>query len=224
MPDQTPPTAARGSYPKGVARRQAILDQAIEVFASRGSDRTSLRAIAAEVGVTHAALKHYFGSLEELLVEVYREHERRGDTTRPTPDDATPIELLWQWTEKNRAVPGLVELYTTLVATALEPGHEVAHDFAATRFASSRASLAERVRHNQATGRLRADLDPDAVAALVIAASDGLQTQALLDSDAPQVAALLLLEELLAAPTPSSAGNRARPTAGRSQLIRLALD
>lgn len=195
MPEASP---VRGHYPKGVARRQAILDRAIEVFASRGSDHTSLRAIAEAVGVTHAALKHYFGSLEELLIEVYREHERRADTARPADPDATPIELLWQWTEQNRAVPGLVQLYSTLVATALEPGHPAAHAFASQRFASGRADLADRVRANQAAGRLRADLDPDAVAALVIAASDGLQTQMLLDPNAPQVAALRLLEELLA--------------------------
>ena len=39
-----------------------------------------------------------------------------------------------------------------------------------------------------------------AVAALVIAASDGLQTQWLLDADAPQDAALALLDQLLAGP------------------------
>ncbi|OLH51248.1 helix-turn-helix domain-containing protein, partial [Xanthomonas oryzae] len=49
----------RGAYAKGIARRQEILDRAIEVFAARGADRTSLRAIAKEVGVTHAALTYY---------------------------------------------------------------------------------------------------------------------------------------------------------------------
>ena len=84
MPDESPqPPPPRGSYPKGVARRQEILDRAIEVFAQRGSDRTSMRAIAKEVGVTHAALAHYFGSLEELLVEVYRESERQGGARPP---------------------------------------------------------------------------------------------------------------------------------------------
>ena len=68
---------ARGAYAKGLARRQEILDAAIEVFAQRGADRTSLRAIAQEVGVTHAALIHHFAFLERLLVEVYQESARR---------------------------------------------------------------------------------------------------------------------------------------------------
>jgi AcrR family transcriptional regulator len=192
--------APRGSYAKGVARRQEILDRAIEVFAQRGSDRTSLRAIAEEVGVTHAALKHYFGSLEELLVAVYSESERRGDDEPRADPEESPVEMLRRWTESNREVQGLVQLYSTLVATALEEGHPAAREFATTRFARVRADMADRVRHSQEAGRTRADVDPEAVAALVIAASDGLQTQWLLDAAAPQDAALALLDQLLAGP------------------------
>ncbi|MFH8252630.1 TetR/AcrR family transcriptional regulator [Microbacterium sp. B2969] len=200
---EKPAANARGPYAKGVARRQEILDRAIEVFAERGSDRTSLRAIAQEVGVTHAALTHYFGSLEELLVEVYRESERRGDRL-PVPPGETPLDMVKHWAESNRQVAGLVQLYSTLVAAALEEGHPAARDFATERFARVRNDLAERVVRNQQDGRLRADVDPHAVAALVIAASDGLQTQWLLDPDAPQDAALSLLETLLAAPQPDA--------------------
>lgn len=203
MPDELVPTP-RGSYAKGVARRQEILDRAIEVFARRGSDRTSLRAIAEEVGVTHAALRHYFGSLEELLVAVYRESETRGGADDHDDPEATPVELMCDWTESNREVQGLVQLYSTLVATALEEGHPAAREFATERFSRTRADLAERVRRNQRAGRIRPDVDPLAVAALVIAASDGLQTQWLLDPDAPQDAALALLEVLLSAPGDAS--------------------
>jgi AcrR family transcriptional regulator len=203
MPDELAPTP-RGSYAKGVARRQEILDRAIEVFAQRGSDRTSLRAIAEEVGVTHAALRHYFGSLEELLVAVYRESETRGGADDHPDPEATPVELMRDWTESNREVQGLVQLYSTLVATALEEGHPAAREFATERFSRTRTDLAERVRRNQRAGRIRTDVDPLAVAALVIAASDGLQTQWLLDPDAPQDAALALLEVLLSAPGDTS--------------------
>lgn len=207
MSDGEHQPALRGSYAKGVARRQEILDRAIEVFAQRGSDRTSLRAIAEEVGVTHAALKHYFGSLEELLVAVYRQSESRGADWHPVPLDVTPTELVRRWSDANHEVQGLVQLYSTLVAAALEDGHPAAKEFATERFSRVRAELAERVRHNQSTGRLRADVDPEAVAALVIAASDGLQTQWLLDAGAPQDAALDLLDQLLAGPAaPRSSG------------------
>ena len=200
MADEEQQPIPRGSYAKGVARRQEILDRAIEVFARRGSDRTSLRAIAEEVGVTHAALKHYFGSLDELLIAVYRQSEARGENWEPVPPDVTPTELLRRWSDANHEVQGLVQLYSSLVASALEEGHPAAREFATERFARVREEIADRVRHNQAAGRIRADVDPVAVAALVIAASDGLQTQWLLDADAPQDAALALLDQLLAEP------------------------
>ena len=195
--DAVDPARSRGGYAKGIARRQEILDRAIEVFATRGSERTSLRSIAQEVGVTHGALSHYFGSLEELLVEVYRESGRQLEPPHPEPSDVTPVELMRESAQRNREVPGLVALYSTLVASALEEGHPDAREFATTRFAQLRADLAERVRQNQQSGRVRADVDPDAVAALVIAASDGLQTPWLLEPAVDEQGALSLLDELL---------------------------
>ena len=57
--------------------------------------------------------------------------------------------------------------------------------------------MAAVVREQQSTGRMREDVDAEAVAALVVAASDGLQTQWLLDDTAPQHEALALLDRLL---------------------------
>ncbi|GAB3600577.1 TetR/AcrR family transcriptional regulator [Microbacterium tumbae] len=187
----------RGVYAKGIARRQEILDRAIEVFAARGSDRTSLRAIAKEVGVTHAALTHYFGSLEELLIAVYQESNAPGHRHEDVRDDATPVERMIASARTNRTVPGLVQLYSTLVASALEEGHPAAREFATARFARLRRDMAAAVAQQQEDGRIRSDADPVAVAALVVAASDGLQTQWLLDESAPQHDALELLEQLL---------------------------
>ncbi|MGN6221328.1 MAG: TetR/AcrR family transcriptional regulator [Microbacterium sp.] len=195
-PDDAPRT--RGRYAKGIARRQEILDKAIEVFAKRGSQKTSLRAIAEEVGVTHAALTHYFGSLEELLVEVYRESQRKPSIQKLAPPaDSSPAAAMQVAAEENRAIPGLVQLYSTLVAMALEDNHPAAQQWATERFAHLRNDMAEQVRGLQASGHLRADLDPMLVAALVIAASDGLQTQWLLDADVDHEAALEMLDRLL---------------------------
>ncbi|WP_372968705.1 TetR/AcrR family transcriptional regulator [Microbacterium sp.] len=198
MTDDPDRPRQRGAYAKGIARRQEILDRAIEVFAERGADRTSLRSIASAVGVTHAALTHYFGSLEELLVAVYQEStvpERQQPDTLPA--DASPVERMIESARTNREVPGLVQLYSTLVATALEEGRPAAREFATTRFSRLRREIAATVREQQEAGRMRQDVDADAVAALVVAASDGLQTQWLLDDSAPQHEALALLDRLL---------------------------
>lgn len=197
MPDDDAPRS-RGSYAKGVARRQEILDRAIEVFAQRGGSRTSLRAIAQEVGVTHAALTHYFGSLDELLVAVYREAAARGDEAEKA--DATPAESMRIAAAENREIPGMVELYSTLVASALGTAHPAAHAYVTERFASLRTGLTAEVEALQESGRIRSDIDPQLAAALIIAASDGLQTQWLLEPSVDHEAALALLDHLLAPP------------------------
>lgn len=205
MPHSADESPLPRGYAKGVARRQEILDRAIEVFARRGSERTSLRAIAREVGVTHAALTHYFGSLEELLVAVYRESERQPDGDALPGADTTPAEMMRISAEENREIPGMVQLYSMLVAAALENDRPAAQEFITERFARVRGELTARVESLQASGRLRNDVEPELVAALVIAASDGLQTQWLLDDDVDHEGALALLDRLLTTPgTPHS--------------------
>ena len=51
--------------------RQEILDAALVLFADQGYDKTSLREIAEQVGVTKAALYYHFPSKEEILVALF---------------------------------------------------------------------------------------------------------------------------------------------------------
>jgi AcrR family transcriptional regulator len=52
--------------------RDAILDAARRLFAERGYDRASMRAIAAEAGVDAALVVHFFGSKAKLLTAAVR--------------------------------------------------------------------------------------------------------------------------------------------------------
>ncbi|MGV8886005.1 MAG: TetR/AcrR family transcriptional regulator [Microbacteriaceae bacterium] len=191
------PESRPRSSAKGAARRQEILDRAIDVFAVKGADGTSLRAIADAIGISHAALLHYFNSREALLVEVFRAHEIRRH--HEWPEDAIVGRMI-EAAELNVEVPGLVALYTTLVAGSLEPAKVVSRAFFAERFARVRLALVERIRAGQAAGTIRADLQAEAMAALVVAASDGLQTQWLLDSTVSIADSLALLESILQPP------------------------
>ncbi|TXK18545.1 TetR/AcrR family transcriptional regulator [Homoserinibacter sp. GY 40078] len=170
----------RGSYAKGVARRQEILDRAIEVFRERGADGTSLRRIAEAIGVSHAALLHYFESREQLLVAVY-DHAERVRDREPAPENTGAVELMVAAATRNVTVPGFVELYSMLVAAALEADSEHGRAYFTARFERVRGEFAERLRAQQAEGTVRADVDPDQIAAIIVAASDGLQIQWLLD-------------------------------------------
>jgi len=192
----------RRLYPKGVRRRQQILDSAIAQFAQRGVDRASLRTVGEAIGVSHAALRHYFSSRDELLVEVYRAHEARA-TGSASPASTSSAEesavgMIIDAAGRNRSIPGLVELYAALTTDALQEQHAVTREFVRDRFRWLREMLAARIEAGQRAGRIAADIDPLDAAALVIAASDGLQVQWLLDPDAVDVSrSLSILERLL---------------------------
>jgi TetR/AcrR family transcriptional regulator, transcriptional repressor of aconitase len=182
------------SYAKGVARRREILDRAIEVFADKGAEGTSLRAIAEKIGVSHAALLHYFGSREELLVEVLREGEIRHADPR---DKEQIVDTMVRAAERNVTIPGFVSLYTSMLAGSLDSDKEHSREYFATRFARIRARLADLIRTGQEAGTIRGGVDPEDMAALVIAASDGLQIQWLLEPEVDIARSLALLEGIL---------------------------
>ena len=183
-------------------RRQQILDSAIALFAQRGVNRASLRTIGEAIGVSHTALRHYFASRDELLVEAYRAHEARAACEALAVSEAhavseSAVGQIIEAAERNRSIPGLVELYATLSTDALQEQHAVTREFIRGRFGSLRELLAARIEAGQQAGRIAADIDPADAAALVIAASDGLQVQWLLDPGAVDVGrSLSILERL----------------------------
>ena len=155
MTEETPAGApGRRSYPKGVRRRQQILDSVIALLAQRGVDRASLRTVSEAIGVSHTALRHYFSSRDELLVEAYRTHEARAAGDGSAADDSA-VGMIIEAARRNRSIPGLVELYATLTTDALQEQHALTREFVRGRFRSLRATLAERIEAGQ-----HADIDP----------------------------------------------------------------
>ena len=58
-----------GRRPGEPDTRKRIADAARHLFAERGFDRTSIRAVAAEAGVDPALVHHYFGTKQRLFLE-----------------------------------------------------------------------------------------------------------------------------------------------------------
>ncbi|GAA2030363.1 TetR/AcrR family transcriptional regulator [Agromyces tropicus] len=190
--------ARRGSYAKGVAKREEILTAALEVIARHGYGRASVRELAEAVGLSQAGLLHYFSSKEELFAEVLR---KRDDVDRARferdADEVSMVEGFRRTIERNADVPGLVQLYTRLSAEATDPAHP-AHAFFAERTRTFRGLVAGEIRRSQADGGARADLDPDRAAMLLLAAADGLQTQWLMDPTVDMAEHIGLLLQLMA--------------------------
>ena len=174
--------ARRGSYAKGVAKREEILSTALEVIATHGYRRASVRELADAVGLSQAGLLHYFDSKEELFTEVLRKRDEVDAATLTNAqslEDADPSEMLADFLRvmrHNSEVPGLVHLHAALSAEAGDAGHP-AHTFFAQRYVSMRRLLANAIRLQQARGTMRPDLDAEAFAITLIAIADGLQVQ-----------------------------------------------
>ncbi|AXL93635.1 TetR family transcriptional regulator [Streptomyces sp. CB09001] len=58
-------------------RRARLVEAAVDHVAAHGIADLSLRRLGAAIGVSHRMLIHYFGSREQLLVEIVRASERR---------------------------------------------------------------------------------------------------------------------------------------------------
>ncbi|GAB3615661.1 TetR/AcrR family transcriptional regulator [Okibacterium endophyticum] len=169
-----------GSYAKGRAKREEILRVALEVIALNGYRRSSLREIASSVGLSNAGLLHYFGSKEELYAEVLR--MRDDVSARADSVAADPLGSLVEVVRHNADVPGLVHLYSRLSAEAVDDGHG-AHDYFAERYARLVPMMADGIRAAMADGRIRPDIDPEMLARMLVAVSDGLQVQWLMQPD-----------------------------------------
>jgi AcrR family transcriptional regulator len=187
---------SRGPYPKGLRRRQEILDRTIEVFADVGFEGASLRAVGEAIGVSHAALRRYFDTREELFLEVLREKDRQAlAEARERGGDS--LRLADSLEDYASTVPGLIALRHSMVARALEAGNEHSRSFFRERYASLRQEALLALQAHGA-GVIRDDLDLEAAAALVIATLDGLTTQWLLDPELDIRSSMVLLERLLA--------------------------
>lgn len=74
--DDSHPGGGAGQDAHGV-RRARLVDAAVDHVAAHGIADLSLRGLGAAIGVSHRMLIHYFGSKEQLLVEIVRTSERR---------------------------------------------------------------------------------------------------------------------------------------------------
>jgi AcrR family transcriptional regulator len=199
------PTASmspRKRYPKGLQRRQQILDRTIEVFADLGFENTSLRAIGEAIGVSHAALRRYFDTREELFLEVLREKDRQA-LAEARADDTPDIDFASHLDAYASQAPGLMALRHSMVARALEPHNEHSRAFFVERYEFLRNEALLVLRLAREAGTLRTDISPEAAASLVIAVIDGLSTQWLLDPRVDIHEGTVLFEQLLRPiPTP----------------------
>lgn len=185
---------ARGEYAKSAVRRDEILRAGVEVFSASGYRSGSIREIADRVGMSQAGLLHHFASKSELLqaVLIHRDDEARGrmGTGVELPEGVGLLRALVGLTEYNASTPGLVALFSVLSAEATSAEHP-AHEYFLERYGYVIGIFRTALEQARDAGQLRDGVDPESGARLIIAASDGLQVQWLLDPVGTDMAAEL---------------------------------
>ncbi|MEY2476356.1 MAG: hypothetical protein QOG87_1671 [Actinomycetota bacterium] len=179
------PHASADTLERGRLRRIQIIEAATQLFARTGYRGTGLAGIAAEVGVTQAALLHHFGTKEKLLEAVVR-HRSEQDAPlieRIIGDGGIGMfDRLPLLAEHNVGRPGLSQLFTVLVAENLLP-EDPLHEFFGDRYRALRDRIVTALRAGQERTEIRDDVDLVAVSQRLIAGMDGLQLQWLLNPD-----------------------------------------
>ncbi|GAA1907584.1 TetR/AcrR family transcriptional regulator [Lapillicoccus jejuensis] len=170
------PGRPRGS--RSGATREAVVRAAFAAFAEGGFRGTSVAQVGERVGLSAAGVLHHVGSKEALLAEVLRLRGRE-DAAVAAADEAVGfavLDRLEHVVALNTTRPGLIRLYVTLSAEAVDPEHP-AHDWLLEHLEAVREAVSGALRRGVAAGTVRPGTPVDTVAQLVVAVLDGLQVQ-----------------------------------------------
>jgi AcrR family transcriptional regulator len=152
------------SESKGERTRRRLLEIAIRQFGTYGFRQTSVTDITREAGLTQAACYAYFGSKADLFREAV--DTDAAEAIREAVEQAAPMDPRHLLPSIVLFMGGALERHplTARVLQGREPDAvrqlidlPAVHELGAV--------CAEAIRRGQATGDIRADIDPDAVGA-----------------------------------------------------------
>ncbi|WP_102159201.1 TetR/AcrR family transcriptional regulator [Zhihengliuella halotolerans] len=165
----------RGEYKKTAARREQILDAALDVFSRTGYTASSVNEIARSVGMTQTGVLHHFPGGKIALFRAVM--ERRDAIALEILGDRAGVDFLAGLVEISRRQTGqrgVVQLYRILSAESTDPEHP-AHSYFKQRLAMIAGALERVFRELEGEGRLRAGVDPRRAALDGLALTEGLE-------------------------------------------------
>ncbi len=169
-------------------KRPSLVEAAARIFAEKGYASTRVADIAARAGVGKGTVYEYFASKEELLFAVFESiNEDITSRLHAVLDGEEPARerLAKVLRLAARLISEQVDLQPVVVdfwAASRGGGFESHYREAVlASYAAYRTLIADFIRSGQAGGEFRAEIDPEAVAATVVAAADGLGMQLYFD-------------------------------------------
>ncbi len=163
-------------------RRNQILDAAVAAFSRNGFHQTTIEDIRLEAELSRGAVYHYFKSKEDIIDGIRQRSAQQAKAIFAKGAEASDAEStllsIIDATVSNMVSPRSVEanrLAMFLWAESLVNERIMAGQLPA--FKPYLGVVAEAVSKAQAAGRLATNLDPQAVARLIVGAMIGLQVQ-----------------------------------------------
>jgi AcrR family transcriptional regulator len=184
------------------ARRAGILEAAFRCFARQGFRDTTMQEIAAEAGLSVGALYRYFEG-RESLIEALAEggQASRREALKAIESGAGSgglndlmARLLDQLPAEDAAADAL-RFDVRIWGEAL--GHPQLQDLVAGVFQGIRDPVLAYVRGEQRCGGLRADVDAEAIALVIVALLAGLEVQLAFDARVDRAAYAAVVGRLL---------------------------
>ncbi|MFN2505032.1 MAG: TetR/AcrR family transcriptional regulator [Acidimicrobiales bacterium] len=166
--------------------RDRLLRATRACVTDRGVAGTTSRAITSAAGANLAAITYHFGSKDDLVAEALLEGIREAvapalavlgrDDLEPPVRVALAVEALRSaFAEASSSAPGYVE--ALVQGRHLPRLREGMHEL----FAEIRRFLSDQMTEQQAAGQLPAWVEPEAMAALIVAAANGIVVQSVLE-------------------------------------------
>ena len=172
---------------KGNRTRQRIIAQAAPLFNQRGYEGCSTREIMAEVGIEKGGIYRHFASKEELALEAFdfawaEVSERRTRGLEGIKDPLLRIEaLICNFVQLRPALRGGCPLLNTAIDA--DDGNAALRARAQVALDSWRACLSSLISLAVRRGTVKTDIEPRAVASIVISTLEGALMMSRLDED-----------------------------------------
>ena len=163
---------------RGADTHQALMDAAREVFVRRGFARATTREIAATAGVAEGTIYRHFADKHALFREVFFSVMGSiGEEMRRLPERAGSgtvrgnLEYLFGLLDRlqERSAPLLASMSSDPELAASFAAHVADNALEGFELSAPAAPVAAYIRAEQKLGRIRADVDARAAAAVVVA-------------------------------------------------------
>lgn len=174
-----PPRRRGTRHAPAEVRRAQILEAALRCIAERGYDATTMDDVARACALSKGSVYRFFRSKEELLWALFDAFDRRAaESVETVEPDADPIEAI------GRSLGLVLDAlggHAELLAAWFELfGRRGLRERFAGVYLGARASLARRLEHGVAEGRIR-PVAADEVAAGLVGVVEGMLLQTMVD-------------------------------------------